>query len=230
MPNTSTASEICLPVNSYLGKSLSAEQLATLQGKAHSVELARGDYLIRQHCQAKQVYSIESGNLLVERIGLSGKRQVLSFLFPGDFLGFTHNDHFEFSVIAMSPSRVWSYSRRDLMNLAETIPGIKKNLDTIHNQVLAGALDQVFALGQKKAHERICFLFKMLLKRQPGATPDNLNLPMSRQDIADYLGLTIETVSRAFAKLKEMEIIEVDHIHHVNIIDPEQMEELASAE
>jgi CRP/FNR family transcriptional regulator len=130
----------------------------------------------------------------------------------------------------MSPSRVWSYSRKDLMNLADSIPGIKKNIETIHNQVLARALDQVFALGQKKAHERICFLFKMLLERQPGAEAHNLNLPMSRQDIADFLGLTIETVSRAFAKLKEMEIIEVDHIHHVNIIDVAQMEELACAE
>jgi CRP-like cAMP-binding protein len=70
----------------------------------------------------------------------------------------------------------------------------------------------------------------MLLERQPGAESHNLNLPMSRQDIADYLGLTIETVSRAFAKLKEMGIIEVDHIHHVNIIDVEQMDDLASAE
>ena len=100
----------------------------------------------------------------------------------------------------------------------------------IGGNILAHTLDQVFALGQKKAHERVCFLLKQLSDRLPRQRRHLIELVMTRQDIADYLGLTIETVSRAFGKLKREKVIDIYSAHTVEILDMETVEELALAD
>jgi len=101
---------------------------------------------------------------------------------------------------------------------------------SIGGNILAHTLDQVFALGQKKAHERVCFLLKQLSSWQPSQQAHRLELLMTRQDIADYLGLTIETVSRAFGKLKREGVIDIYSAHTVEILDRDTVEALALAD
>jgi CRP/FNR family transcriptional regulator len=220
----------CSPEHSYLYKDLTQKHIDQLDNIASPVHLQANEYLMHQHSDAHHVYNLVSGNLLVERIASTGRRQVLAFVFPGDLLGFPHNNFFEFSVTALTSATVASYHRKEFLRISDDIPELKHNMEQISSNVLASALDQVFALGQKKAHERICFLLKQLLQRQSGAVAEDLVLPMTRQDMADYLGLTIETVSRAFAKLKTEKIIDVHHINHIEILDLEQLEEFACAE
>ena len=229
-PVDDNTSPWCAPEQSYLYRGLSQQHIDQLDKIASPVQLEAHDYLMHQHSDARHVYNVVSGNLLVERIASTGRRQVLAFLFPGDFLGFTHNDFFEFSVSALTPATVAAYQRKEFFRLSDDIPDLKHNMEQISSNVLASALDQVFALGQKKAHERICFLLKQLLQRQQGAVAEDLVLPMTRQDMADYLGLTIETVSRAFAKLKAEGVIDVHNINHVEILDLEEVELLACAD
>lgn len=100
----------------------------------------------------------------------------------------------------------------------------------IGGNILAHTLDQVFALGQKKAHERLCFLLKQLCDRIPAQRDHLIELAMTRQDMADYLGLTIETVSRAFGKLKREGVIDIYSAHTVEILDRATIEELALAD
>ncbi len=88
----------------------------------------------------------------------------------------------------------------------------------------------MFALGQKKAHERVCFLLQQLSDRQPPQQRHLIELVMTRQDIADYLGLTIETVSRAFSKLKKDGVIEVYSAHTVELLDTATLQAMALAD
>ncbi len=111
------------------------------------------------------------------------------------------------------------FPRLSFLSLCDTSKQLKRNVDVITNKVMLRLFDQLFAIGQKKAHERLCFLLQQLKERQTIKGGYSFELFMSRQDIADYLGLTLETVSRAFSRLQNEGLIEVQSAHHVAVLD-----------
>ncbi len=213
-----------------LFKELKADELDRLSSLTKIKILGEKQYLLSQYSPALQVFNIASGIALIERIASNGDRQVLAFIFPGDFVGLTQSEHFEYGVKCITEMQAYAFKRTEFMALAEDIPQLKKNISDIGANVLARALDQVFILGQKKAEERLCFLFLQLLERLPGATPDYIHLPMTRQDIGDYLGLTVETVSRALAKLKKEGLISIPSPHILKIEDLDGVTDLGEVE
>ncbi len=166
---------------------------------------------------------------MLERTSKTGRRQVIGFSFPGDFIGFTNSDDFDYGVVCLQETHLQAFTRKKFLELVDTIPTLKENARRTGRGILTQALDQLFALGQKKAHERLCFLLDIISQRQPGKDRSYIELIMNRQDIADYLGLTIETVSRAFAKLKNDGVISIESAHRVQILDQEALDEMASA-
>ncbi len=215
--------------HSRLFKGLSKEDMQEVAGFTKSKRIKAGTYLFRQHSKATHAYTLISGALMLERTSQSGRRQVIDFSHPGNFIGITNNDEFEFSVYCLRDAHLQCYVRSNFLELADRNPILKNNIRRTGSNVLTHTLDQLFALGQKKAHERVCYLLHELSFRQPGTDRETIDLFMNRQDIADYLGLTIETVSRAFSKLKKDGIIAVDSPHRVRIVDNEQLDALASA-
>ena len=209
---------------------LSAAEAARLDALVTCKSLLTGDYLFHQHTPGRSVYMLEEGILMMERSSSTGRRQVMAFMQPGNFIGITHNEHYEFTVSALNPAKVRELPIKPFMVLQDEIPQLKENVRRIGGNILAHTLDQVFALGQKKAHERVCFLLKQLSDKLPRQRQHLIELVMTRQDIADYLGLTIETVSRAFGKLKREEIIDIYSAHTVEILDVGTLEELALAD
>jgi len=191
-------------------------------------QLDTRQYLLHQNSEAESVFTLINGTVMMERTSFSGNRQVVAFLYSGDFIGFTHNDEYEFSVQALTPVEIQEFPRKEFLQLADSHDVLKRNVREIGSNVLAAALDQLFALGKKKAHERICFLLEQLRVRQHRHDKSQIELIMGRQDIADYLGLTIETVSRAFARLKQEGLINIHSAHKVEILDLERLQELAS--
>lgn len=178
-------------------------------------------YLFTQHTPADRVFNLASGAALVERMSTSGRRQVLAFLFSGNFVGLTNSDFCEYGVRTLTEVTAHEFNQQKLLALAETTPRLKENINNISANVLARALDQVYILGQKKADERLCFLILQLLERMPGSTEERIELPMTQQDIADYLGLTVETVSRSLTKLKNEGIITMPSRHRLKVNDME---------
>ncbi len=209
---------------------LSATEAARLDSLASCKKLQSGDYLFHQHTPGRSVYMLEEGMLMMERSSSSGRRQVMAFIHPGNFIGITHNEHYEFTVSALSPSSVREIPLKPFVALQDDMPQLQENVRRIGGNILAHTLDQVFALGQKKAHERVCFLLKQLSDRRPARQRHLIDLVMTRQDIADYLGLTIETVSRAFGKLKQEGTIDIYSAHTVEILDRQRVDELALAD
>ncbi|WP_345551120.1 Crp/Fnr family transcriptional regulator [Microbulbifer aestuariivivens] len=214
--------------HSKLFRGLGNEELAELTAICQRKRVPAGEMLVQQHSAAQNVYVLVSGALMIERLSRSGRRQVIAFSYSGDYIGFTNTDEYEYSVVALRETELQVFPRRDFLTLVDRFYTLKTNARQIGGNVLAQTLDQLFALGQKKAHERLCFLLAQLGRRQCGTQNADIELIMSRQDIADYLGLTIETVSRAFARLKTMQLIEIISAHRIRILDRSVLEELAS--
>lgn len=216
------------PLTIYSG--LSDKEAASLDALVSYRNVESGAYLFHQHTEARYVYMLEDGMLMMERSSSTGRRQVMAFMHPGNFIGITHNEYYEFTVSALRDSRIREIPLKPFIELQDEVPQLKANVRGIGGNILAHTLDQVFALGQKKAHERVCFLLKQLSDRQSEQTRHRIDLVMTRQDIADYLGLTIETVSRAFGKLKREGTIDIFSAHTVEILDRDTIEELALAD
>lgn len=209
---------------------LTAKEIEQLDRLVVFRELEPGDFLFHQYSPAASVYMLDTGMLMIERSSSTGRRQVLAFMQRGNLIGIPHNKHYDFTVSALRASRIREIPLRQFTQLQEEITQLKDNVREIGGNILAHALDQVFALGQKRAHERLSFLLKQLSDRLPPQQCHIIELSMSRQDIADYLGLTIETVSRAFGKLKTEGSIFVHSIHTIEILDMDAIEEMALAD
>lgn len=215
--------------NQYLlFKNLNEMELRDLAQHSRLRIQERHQYLCMQHSPSDRVFNIVSGVAMVERISSIGRRQVLAFVFPGDFVGLSNSPHFEYGIRCLSGTSVCEFNRRELYLLSEKIPTLKANLKFIRALVQQITFDQLYMLGQMTAYERICFMIVELLHRIPDAHDDYIELPMTRADIADYLGLTVETVSRSLSKLKRDGLIETPTASSVRILDRPEIEAVAN--
>lgn len=183
-------------------------------------------------CQGSPVDSLflpVTGSQRVERSGAAGQRQVLAFLQRGDYLGFSTGDHYLYSAYAIEDSQLLNFPVGRFQPLAEQLPPLRDNLGRIANQVLARLIDHLFAIGQKRAHARLAFLLWQLAERN-GSADRLLRLPMRRIDIADYLGLTLETTSRAFSRLRDDGVIATPDAQQVHILDHRALIALAEVQ
>jgi CRP/FNR family transcriptional regulator len=185
-------------------------------------------YLFDQYSEARGVYILEEGVIMIERSSASGRRQILGFSYPGDFVGLTHNDYFEYSVQSLTDATLREFPLADFRRMSDASAALKANVNRIGGGVFSHAIDQVFALGQKRAHERVCFLLAQIRRRGVGPDENTVELPMTRQDIADYLGLTMETVSRAMRRLRDEGIIAVEESQTVTLLKPDVVIRLGS--
>ena len=198
-------------------------------------ELKAGEVLINAGANADHVFNIVEGTLMVSRIGTDGRRQVLSFLFRDNFVGLTASDSYFFTVEAVTPSKVVCRPRALLEERLAQDPVAERAFLSMVFRVLENALDLVYSLGQRKAVERLAVFLLYLRHRRllaeglPEQAPElaTVALPMSRQDIADFLGLKKETVSRSFTQLDERGLIARPDSFHAEILDLEGLRELA---
>ena len=185
-------------------------------------------YLFDQYSEARGVYVLEQGVIMIERSSAAGRRQILGFSYPGDFVGLTHNEHFEYSVQSLTRAEVREFPMAEFKRFSDESAALKSNVNRIGGSVFSHAIDQVFALGQKKAHERVCYLLLEIRNRGVGPDDVTIELPMTRQDIADYLGLTMETVSRAMRRLRNDGIIEIEGSQTIKLLKPDIVAQLGS--
>ena len=178
---------------------------------------------------ASAVYLPCSGTVMVERSSFKGRRQVIAFLQRGDYLGFTATSKYLYSAVTLEECSLLKFPRQQFSRLCDRIPTLKQNVGQINNTVLATLLDHLFAIGQKRAHERLGFLIYQQHLRQGGGE-EPVRLPMNRTDIGDYLGLTLETTSRAFSRLRDEGAISTPDHHSVVIEDLAAVQALADVD
>jgi CRP-like cAMP-binding protein len=151
---------------------------------------------------AEFCYRVLRGCVRTARLTEDGRRQVVEFLLPGDVFGFAAIDTHDVAAQAVSPVTLRRYPRRMVEALAERNMALALRLRAMVARDLRGAYDRLMLLGRKTATERLASLLLELAARLPHGPQGRIELPMNRTDIADHLGLTIETVSRMLALLK----------------------------
>ena len=153
---------------------------------------------------AEHVFNVTSGVVKLYKLLLDGRRQITGFLLPGDFLGLASHDGYSYSAEAVNNVSLCRFPRHRLGAAFDRFPHLRRRLFDIANDELVAAQDQMLLLGRKTALEKVASFLLHLSEREQrrGAWPGSLDLPMTRGDIADYLGLTIETVSRTLSQLK----------------------------
>lgn len=189
-------------------------------------QLAEGRTIFNEADPAEYVFNVTSGAVKVYKLLPDGRRQITGFLFPGDFLGLTHNEVYAYTAEALAPVTICRFSRRRLEALLDEFPTLERRLLGMASHELAAAQDQMLLLGRKTARERlISFLLNLSRAQERHGRPDNpVDLPMGRADIADYLGLTIETVSRTVTQLKKGGLIQLMDGGAVRLVKSEALQ------
>jgi CRP/FNR family nitrogen fixation transcriptional regulator len=175
---------------------------------------------------AQNVYRVLKGVVRTYRILNDGRRQIAEFFLPGDVFGLEAGEAHRTSAEAVSECEVVSIRRSQLAEraMADSPTGHKLWALTLHH--LRRSEEHMLVLGRKNACERLAWFLIDLSERIPA--PDRLDLPMSRQDIADYLGLTIETVSRTMTQLQDEAVIALPSCRQVLLRDRQGLADLAA--
>jgi CRP/FNR family nitrogen fixation transcriptional regulator len=149
---------------------------------------------------AEYLYKVMSGAVRISKLLDDGRRQVTAFHLAGEIFGLELGKEHRFSAEAISQSSILVVKRSTVLALAGRDGEVARQLWTLTADALQRVQDHMLVLGCMNAKERVANFLLQLAKRGSGG--DELELPMSRQDIADYLGLTIETVSRTMTQLE----------------------------
>ena len=193
--------------------------------------LERDQPLFREGEHAESVFEVTSGTIRVFKLLPDGRRQIIGFLEAGDFLGLSFNETYLYSAEAVTSASVRRFSRRRLDALIDENLEVRRRLMAVTANELLTAQDQMVLLGRKTAKEKLCTFLMNLSRRaaRRGLSGTRVTMPMGRADIADYLGLTIETVSRTITCLKTAGLIRLLDNHKVEMTDPDAIAELADA-
>jgi CRP/FNR family transcriptional regulator, nitrogen fixation regulation protein len=170
---------------------------------------------------AGNVYKVVSGVVRISKLLPDGRRQISAFHMPGDMFGFEAGDLHHASAEAVTPVKVIAYKWQSLLNAGCRSASLVRDLLNLTMVGLRQTQEHLLLLGRKNALERVAAFLLDTAKRTKSVSV--VELAMARHDIADYLGLTLETVSRMIAELKERGAIRLEGARRVHLLDKEQL-------
>ena len=124
--------------------------VARLESASVLRKLSPHNYLFNQYSEARGVYVLESGVIMIERSSAAGRRQILGFSYPGDFVGLTRDERFEYSVQSLTEAEIREFPIALFNQVTEESPQLKMNINRIGGSVFSHAIDHVFALGPEE--------------------------------------------------------------------------------
>ena len=200
--------ELCLPVD------LSDDEMRRLELLSHHKRCyASGDYLYRSGDSFKSLYAIRSGSFKTRILHDDGREQVTGFVMPGEIIGLDaiSTDAHTCEAVAMEASEVCELPFAKLEVLSREIPSLQRHLHKIMSREIVRDQGIMLLLGSMRAEERLAAFLLNLSQRNAthGMSPTRLTLRMSRLEIGSYLGLKLETVSRAFSHFQDDGLIRV---------------------
>lgn len=204
--------------------------LLELERIARPLQLAPHDTLFSAGEEAKSVHSLSSGVARIYKLLPDGRRQIVGFALAGDFLGLAPGDRYTVSVDAIDQVSACRFPADAFFQFVEARPRLLLRMNELANRELMLAQDQMLLLGRRSAEEKIAAFLVGWRERLAhiGEDRKTITLPMSRQDIADYLGLTIETVSRTLTRFEREKML-VIVAGGVRLLNPGRAEALAAA-
>ena len=209
---------------------LTSEELSGLEALSQPVHLDPRQALFQQEGRAGAVYNVTEGALRLSRLLPDGRRQVMGFAMVGDFLGLALSERFTVTAEALAPTTLCRFEKRAFAGLVARTPHLLQRLYERAGHELTLAQDHMLLLGRRTAEEKVASFLLGLRTRYARIGHDSITveLPMGRQDIADHLGLTIETVSRMLTRLdREKALLIVPG--GVRLLDVARLERIAAS-
>jgi CRP/FNR family transcriptional regulator, anaerobic regulatory protein len=203
--------------------------IAHLAEIAVVLEAAPGRCFIDEGERADYFFNLTAGTVKLFKLLPDGRRQITGFVGIGHFLGLAVSDTYAFSAEAIDRVRYCRFNRGKLRALLDKFPLMEKRLLEVAANELVAAQEQMLLLGRKTARERLASFLSMQSRQGApcGRPRTRFTLAMTRSDIADYLGLTIETVSRTLTRLRAEGLIDFAAQHDVVVRDPASLGALA---
>ncbi|MFK7938784.1 MAG: helix-turn-helix domain-containing protein [Roseovarius sp.] len=186
---------------------------------SNETRLKSKSYLYYEGDTVDWLYQVKSGVLRLTRVLEDGRRQVIAFGFPGDIVGFPSNGLHHTDCDALVDARLQPYRRSSLDN-CKADPKLHRLLLDAALHEISAMQDHFMMLGRKSAAEKVASFLCVLANRigTDAGGCQVVELPMSRSDIADFLGLTTETVCRVFTQLRKSKIIEINNIYTIKVL------------
>jgi len=221
---------VSVPASAKSGAAPKRDHLSALQAIGSIAHFARNATIFSEGDDANYFYRVVSGAVRLCKLMGDGRRQIADFLLPDDFFGFEWLKTYSLTAEALTDVVVVRYSRSRLDRLGEARHDVQESLMGALSRDLWAAQNHVVMLGRQSAKERLVSFILALVERVGAKNGDALELPMSRQDIADYLGLTIETVCRTISELKRARYIDVPNRSQITVRNIDALRDIADGE
>jgi CRP/FNR family transcriptional regulator len=211
---------------------LSSEEKRQREGFENSTfrRIEAKEYVFCDGDPRTHIFHVEQGVIALSKVLGDGRRQIIDFAYPGDYIGLGLREDYIFDAQAICLAKVKCIPAATLEQGAASDPDLALKLYKAVSAELATARNLLVCVGQGTAMERIA-MFLIGLRDRAAASGVNdgvFSLVMRRSDIADLLGLTIETVSRTLTKLRGMRVIDIVNATEIHILDENKLEQLAA--
>jgi CRP-like cAMP-binding protein len=175
------------------------------------------------------LYRVEDGVMCLYKVAPNGRRQITRFCFRGDLFGLGAQNEHTLGAQSLQATRLRCVPMAELARKADACPHLARELFKALADELAGLQDHLLTVGQRSALERVATFLIGLSRRnaRAGGDPETLSLPMTREDIGDFLGLTLETVSRTLTKLRLAGLANFHQGSQITLLNIERLEGLA---
>jgi CRP/FNR family transcriptional regulator len=217
--------DLCLPLGLDMGD---IDRLDNIIKRRKPLQ--KGEYLFHAGEQFTSIYAVRSGSIKTYSESEQGDEQITGLYLPGELLGLDaiHDEHHPCSAIALETTSLCEIPFSSLEELSHHIPGLYHQLFRIMSKEIASDQTLLMLMAQKNAEERLAAFLVNLSSRlkQRSFSETEFFLSMSRKDIGNYLGLTIETISRTFSRFQNDGLLETQR-KYVKILDLHQLKAIA---
>ncbi len=227
--------EACFIRHRGICAALSTEQLERLSSIARRRTVPANQYIFRDGDEAISFAAIVSGVVKLIKTTAEGERHIIGLVYAPEFLGHTFADQHRFSAAAATDVDMCTFPRAAFNRLLDEFPELERWLFEFTVRELDISRDWTLMLGRKSSYERVASLLLIIARRarNAGGQPvsdksAHFELPLTRSELADYLGLTLETVSRKISGLKRKGVIELRTTREIVVPDVELLAEIAN--
>lgn len=213
---------VCAPLHTE-----ELEQFGILKHHEHYVA---GSIIFEEGKPREKMYTLVSGNVRLVKTLNDGRRCITDFVFPGNFLGLSDTNRHILTAEAITPVTLCVFDRTSIDDYFHEHPNIRDRFMEMARLALQRSYESQLILSRLSPIEKVARFLYDLVKRMESShfNVSPLNLAMNRTDIADHLGLTIETVSRCFSKLKAQGVIQLISNNKVDILNRDLLKQIAA--
>ena len=200
--------ELCLP------KGLTAEELKVFeQAVSRKKPIEKSEYLYRAGEEMTSLYTVKTDAFKANIDSLDGQENIVGFFLPGELMGLDGiaSGQYQCDMIALGDAHVCQLSYRDFERVSEKFPVLRQEILSVSSNNMTAAQKMLMYIGKRPVEERLAMFLISISQRfkARGLSESRFHLPMSRHDLANYLSMAPETISRQFKKLQDQDLVSI---------------------